>query len=161
MISGGHKNEKNILVGDKYSKAVDTVVKSVPLVTDPENNVIKAAISESGVVGVTNIYLESVELAGIYKLEFDSEGKTQREYFAVNLDTTTESELKSIKDEDAINKLDHQVRFASPDDIVGESVQSEEKKADLSSRFLIIAAMLMLLEIPLANRYKMKEQEED
>ncbi len=161
MFSEENKGRKNVIIGEKYSQKVEGKITSVPLLTDPDKNIIKAAVSESTETSITEISLDSVELSGIYKLEFESNGENQLQYFAANLDTTTESELTSAKEEDVIANLGHQVRFASPDDVASKSIQTEDTRADLSSRFLILAAILILFEIPLANRYKLKEQEED
>ncbi|HGJ64204.1 TPA: VWA domain-containing protein [bacterium] len=160
LLANSYNNNRNLLVGEKYSQKVDGKIGSIPLITDPEKNNIKPMVIESSETGYSEINLDNLELSGIYKLEYNLNGKAQREYFAVNLDTTTESNLTTAKVEDVIAKLGSQIRFISPDDIINGSVQTDTQRADLSSRFLILALLLMLIEIPLANRYKIKEQEE-
>ena len=54
-----------------------------------------------------------------------------------------------------LNKLGERARFASLDDSAIESgfdFVDSGNRSELSSRLLIAAAILMLLEIPLANR---------
>ena len=98
---------------------------------------------------------------GLYKLEFISEGVRQRASFVVNPDTSGESHLKAAKDSEVMAKLGERARFVSLDD---SSIEADlefartERRGELSTRLLIAAAILMLVEIPLANRRKITGQ---
>ena len=93
-----------------------------------------------------------MEQAGIYKLEFKSEGSRRRDYFAANVNTVGESHLKAARDSEVLDKLGGNARFVPLDDSTEEIVKSTRSGSEFSSRLLIAAAILMLLEIPLANR---------
>jgi hypothetical protein len=160
LVSKDHNSNKNLLVGDIYSQNVYDKVDSAPTITDPEGNGILANLSESDQAGIRKIGFDSTQHAGIYKIEFKSGGIIQRDYFAVNLNTTGESDLKSAKDGDVTAKLGKQSRFVSLNESFEKNITSETKSSDVSSRLLIIALILMLLEVPLANRYKVKEQQD-
>jgi hypothetical protein len=159
LVSKDHNSYKNLLVGDIYSQNVYDKVDSAPTITDSEGNGILANLSESNQAGIRKIGFDSTLRAGIYKIEFKSVGIIQRDYFAVNLNTTGESDLKSVKNEDVTAKLGKQARFVSLNESFAK-ITSETKSSDVSSRLLIIALILMLLEIPLANRYKVKESQD-
>jgi len=159
LVSKDHNSYKNLLVGDIYSQNVYDKVDSAPTITDSEGNGILANLSESNQAGIRKIGFDSTQHSGIYKIEFKSVGIIQRDYFAVNLNTTGESDLKSAKDEDVTAKLGKQARFVSLNESF-EKITSETKSSDVSSRLLIIALILMLLEVPLANRYKVKEPQD-
>ena len=151
LASRVRESNRNILVGDTYVQAVQEGVDSPPSVFDPEGS--SATPVLSAFRGRHAIHYGPVERAGIYKLEFKSEGILRRDYFAVNLDTTDESDLKAAKDEEVIGKLGERARFVSLDDSpVGVGFSPARTGSEISSRLLIAAAILMLVEIPLANR---------
>ncbi|MGB9595885.1 MAG: hypothetical protein ACPL7B_06345, partial [Candidatus Poribacteria bacterium] len=103
---------------------------------------------------------DNTNTAGIYKVEFKSDGVLNRDYFAVNPDTSSESDLKTIKDEEIIAKLGNQVKLASLGSPVEQDQGSELANSDISPIFLILAILLLLIEIPLANMYRTKVEEE-
>jgi hypothetical protein len=143
-------NDRNILVGDTYTQHVQENIDSPPKLFDPENNSAIPALSASE--RGSQIQYGPVRRAGIYRLEFKTEGRLRRDYFAVNLDTTDESDLKAAEDGEVISKLGERARFVSLDDTPKEIVRSTRSGSEVSSRLLIAAAILMLVEIPLANR---------
>jgi len=157
LVSEARKDSKNILVGDLYLQSIDEKIDSSLEIFSPENNSTKPAFSASEQSG-NRIQYDATNHAGIYRLEFKSEGSIKRDYFAVNLDTAGESELKPARDEDVINKLGPQTRFLSPNDSLEEIIESSRSGSEISSRLLILAAILMLIEIPLANRYRVREE---
>ncbi len=160
LFSSGRDNEKNLLVGDIYSQNVYDKIDSAPMITDPEGKGALATLTESNQAGIRKIGFDSTQHAGIYKIEFKSGGIAQRDYLAVNLNTTGESDLKSAKEDDIITKLGSQARFVSLNESFEKTIESKTKSSDISSRLLILAVLLMLLEIPLANRYKIKESQD-
>ncbi len=153
LVSEG-ANGRSILVGDDYIQHVEEGVDSTPEILDPENNsaIPVLSASERG----NQIEYGPVDRAGVYKLEFKSEGRLRRDYFAANLDTTGESYLKAAKDEKVTDALGESARFISVDKPPEEIVRSAGGESEISSRLLIAAAILMLLEIPLANRRRIE-----
>lgn len=143
----------NILVGETYTQHIAGQIES-PVIFDPDNNSFTPAIFPSE--KDNKIQYGPVERSGIYRLEFLSEGSLKKHYFAVNLDTTSESQLKSIKDSEVKNKLGKQTLFLSLDESPEEAIGTAKSGSELSSRFLIAALILMLIEVPLANRKKME-----
>jgi len=161
LFSSGRSYEKNLLAGDIYSQNVYDKIDSAPMITDPEGKGTLATLTESNQAGIRKIGFDSTQSAGIYKIEFKSGGIAQRDYLAVNLNTIGESDLKSAKEDDIITKLGSQARFVSLNESFEKTIESKTKSSDISSRLLILAVLLMLLEIPLANRYKIKEQKDE
>jgi hypothetical protein len=170
LFSSGRDYEKNLLVGDIYSQNVYDKIDSAPMITDPEGKGTLATLTESNQAGIRKIGFDSTQRTGIYKIEFKSglvppsngrtDGIAQRDYLAVNLNTTGESDLKSAKQDDIITKLGSQAQFVSLNNFE-KTIESKTKSSDISPRLLILAILLMLLEIPLANRYKIKEQQDE
>ncbi|MEK7397603.1 MAG: BatA domain-containing protein [Candidatus Poribacteria bacterium] len=155
------RNNKNLIVGDHYSQNIYGKIDSIPKIIDPEGNESLTTLSESNQDGVRKISFDNTNHAGIYKVEYKSDGSLNRDYFAVNPATSNESELKSVKDEDIIAKLGNHVRLTPLNSPAEQSAESESASSDISSILLILAILLLLAEIPLANRYKTKESEED
>ncbi len=147
-------NGRNILVGDTYIQHAKEGVESTPEIVDPENNsaIPVLSASERG----NQIEYGPVDRAGVYKLEFKSGGRLRRDYFAANLDTTGESYLKAAKDEKVTDALGESARFISADEPPEEIVRSAGGESEISSRLLVAAVILMLLEIPLANRRRVE-----
>lgn len=154
-------NNKNLIVGDRYSQNIYGKVDSIPKIINPEDNESLATLSESNQDGVRKIGFDNTNLSGIYRVEYKSDGVLNRDYFAVNPSTSNESELKAVKDEDIIAKLGNHVRLTPLNSPAEQSTESESASSDISSILLILAILLLLAEIPLANRYKTKESGED
>jgi hypothetical protein len=154
------RNNKNLIVGDRYSQNIYGKIDSIPKIIDPEGNESLATLSESNQDGVRKISFDNTNHAGVYKVEYKSDGLLSRDYFAVNPVTSDESELKSVKDEDIIAKLGNFVRLTPLNSPSEQSAESESASSDISSILLILAILLLLAEIPLANRYKTRESEE-
>ena len=155
LVSEVRKSNRNILVGDTHIQHIQESIVSPPKLFDPENNSTTPALS--AFEGSNQIQYGPVQRAGIYKLEFKSDGSLRRDYFAVNLNTEGESYLKAAEDREVIGKLGERAKFVSLEDSPVEiDLESVHTRAgsEISSRLLIIAAILMLLEIPLANRRK-------
>ena len=150
-------NGRNILVGDTYLQHIKEGVDSTPEILDPDDNsaIPVLSTSERG----NQIEYGPADRAGVYKLEFKSEGRLRRDYFAANPDTTGESDLKAAKDEKVTDALGESARFLSVDKQPEEIVRSAGGESEISSRLLIAAAILMLLEIPLANRRKVESSD--
>ena len=154
------RNNKNLIVGDRYSQNIYGKIDSIPKIIDPDGNESLTTLSESNQDGVRKISFDNTNHAGVYKVEYKSDGSLNRDYFAVNPATSNESELKSVKDEDIIAKLGNHVRLTPLNSPTEQSAESESASSDISSILLILAILLLLAEIPLANRYKTKESEE-
>jgi hypothetical protein len=153
LASRDRKGDRNILVGDTYTQDIQETIDSPPSVSDPEDNIVTPILADLG--DGKSVQYGPAERAGIYKLEFKSEGGLRRDYFAVNLDTTGESDLKAAEDGEVIDKLGERARFVSLDDSpVGAGFKPAPTGSEISSRLLIAVAILMLIEIPLANRRK-------
>jgi hypothetical protein len=157
LASGIQEVKRDIVLGSFYEQNLITNPDSPPEITDPEDNISKARVSviEQG----NQIQYGPVERTGIYRLEFKSEGIVSRDYFAVNLGSTGESLLKAAKDGEILNKLGERARFVYLDDPSEEMISSIENRSDFSKRLLIAAAILALLEIPLANRRKIETED--
>lgn len=158
--NNGNIENKNLLVGDRYSKNIYVKMDSIPRVTDPDGNEYLAMLSDSKQDNAKKISFDNTNIAGIYKVEFKSDGALNRDYFAVNPDTSSESDLKTIKDEEIIAKLGNHVRLVPLGSPIEQSKGSEPASSDISPIFLILAILLLLIEIPLANIYRTKESEE-
>ena len=155
LASEAQKTDSNIIVGDTYTRHIQGSIDSPPEVSDPADNVTTPSLTptERG----NQIEYGPTEQSGIYRLEFTSEGIRQRGSFVVNLDTSGESHLKAAKDLEVMSKLGERARFVPLDDSSTEAsfeIDRGERRGELSSRLLIAAAILMLVEIPLANRRK-------
>lgn len=152
VSAGTTQSNRNIVVGDTYTQFIRDKIDSQPSLFDPEGSNFTPAVSNAD--GGSQIQYGPAERAGIYRLEYKSAGNLHRSYFAVNPNTSGESELKAAKDSEVIDKLGDRARFLSPDESPGEIVTSVRGGGEFSSRLLIIAGILMLMEIPLANRRK-------
>ena len=75
-----------------------------------------------------------------------------RHYFAANVDTTGESILKSVDDGEIKRKLGENAKMLSLKETPKQVSTPTEGKSEISPKLLIAAAILMLLEIPLANK---------
>lgn len=150
LTSEVRKSNRNIFVGDTYLRHLQNSTDSPPVVFDPEGNKSTSAMSadERG----DQIQYGPAEHAGIYRLEFKSGGRLYRDYFAANPDVTRESDLEAARDGEIMDKLGERARFLSLDDSPDEITRISESGREFSSRLLIAAAILMLMEIPLANR---------
>jgi len=156
LASRTRNSNRNVLVGDTYVQAVPEGVDPAPSVTDPKGSSATAVIAAFR--DNEAIHYDSVEYAGIHRLEFKSEGRLRRDFFAANLDTSDESYLRAAKDGEVEGKLGKRARFASLDDsTIKADIKPERTGSELSSRLLMAALLLMLLEIPLANRRKVEE----
>ncbi len=156
LASGARRSNRNVLVGDTYVQAVPEGVDPLPSVTDPAGNSATAIVSAFR--DNEAIHYGPAEYAGIHKLEFKSEGRLRRDYFAANPDTVGESHLKAAKDGEVKSKLGKRAIFVSLDDSsVAADLKPDRTGSEMSSRLLIAALLLMLLEIPLANRRKVEE----
>lgn len=147
---------RNILVGDTYTKTIYTKLDAPPDVLDPRGNINKAEVIDF--VGYTQIRYRVTDYAGIYKLTYVSNGKRHTEYFAVNLNTTKESDLSPIDMNDLKEKLGEGINVTDTF-VPNENIEPVNVGVEISSRLLILALALMILEIPLANRYKKIERE--
>ena len=155
LVSEGQDAQNNIVVGDTYTRDIRENIDSPPEILDPSDNSVTPALTaiERG----SRIEYDQTKRAGVYRLEFTSEGGRQRKRFVVNLDTAGESRLKAAKDGEVLDKLGDNARFVSLDDSsVEASLESARSgsRSEISSRLLIAAIILMLIEIPLANRRK-------
>ena len=158
LASRARSSNRNILVGDQYVQAVSEDVEPSPIVTDPMGNNAKAVVTAFR--DNEAIHYDPTEYAGIYKLEFKSEGNLRRDYFAANLDTTSESNLKAAEDGEVKGKLGKRATFVSLDaPSVEADLKPDRTGSEMSSRLLMAALLLMLLEIPLANRRRIEEPE--
>ncbi len=159
-LVANNKDNKNLLVGDLYSKNIYGKLDSIPKIIDPDGNEYLAMLSDSKEDNLKKIGFDKTNIAGIYKLEFKSDVALNRDYFAVNPDTSSESDLKTIKDEEIIAKLGNKVKLAPLGSPVKQDKGSEPANSDVSPIFLILAILLLLIEIPLANMYRAKATEE-
>jgi hypothetical protein len=155
LVSEDQGTGRNITVGDTYTRNIQESIDSPPEIFDPSDNGTTPALTatERG----SQIEYGPAERAGVYKLEYRSEGSRQRDHFVVNPDTVGESHLRAARDSDIADKLGERARFVSLDDSsieAGfESIRSESR-SEISSRLLLAALILMLAEIPLATRRK-------
>lgn len=160
VANNENKYNKNLLVGERYSKNIYGKIDSIPKIIDPEGNEYLALLSDSKEDTFRRISFDNTNTAGIYKVEFKSNGALNRDYFAVNPETASESELKTVKDEEIIAKLGNQVKLAPLGSPIEQEKRTEPTNNDISPIFLMLAIILLLIEIPLANMYRTKTTEE-
>ncbi|MBD3181309.1 VWA domain-containing protein [Candidatus Poribacteria bacterium] len=147
---------RNILISDTYREQIRENMDSTPKIIDPEDKIFTPVISD--VEKGKTIQYGPVSESGIHRIEFKSSGGLHHYYFAANIDTSGESEIKLIRDREISDKLGSNTSFIDVDQEYAEmNIRSDrsEGRSDLSSRLLLAALILMLLEIPLANRRKL------
>lgn len=151
--------EKNIFVSEPYSINIYEKIDSAPEILNPENMILKPVVLDSPKGNGRQIISDATDYAGFYKVEFKSEGNRILDYFAVNLNTKGESILKSVSEEDVLNRFGNSAKFISGD--FSQEIKEQVKtRSEISPILLIIAVMLMLIEIPLANRRSISNKEE-
>jgi len=143
--------DKNIIVGETYSKSLRTS-PSAKIQPPGENNAsVVVATDENGTVE-----FNETNAAGIYRLEVQTADKITRDFFAVNVDTR-ESDLTTIDEAEVLRKLNTNVSFISDKDktvSLAKTVGSYRTGREIWGELLILALMLMLVEVVLANRFK-------
>ena len=154
--SSHHTADKNIFVGDVYSESLrgkrSTEVKIQPL----NSNNITPLSSRAGVtVPVStsdneDIKFDKTTTAGIYLIEIQTDGKIHRDFFAVNVDTR-ESDLNVLSEEEALRKLGHKASFIKKSDQFAKTIDSYRTGKEIFGELLILAVLLMLAEVVLAN----------
>ncbi len=159
LYLAGEQEEKNILVGETYSINTYERIDSAPEILDPENIITKPVVSDSPKGNGRQIISDKTDYAGFYKIEFKSEGSKITDYFAVNLNTKGESTLKSVNDEDVLKRFGNSAKFIS-EDFNQEIKEQSKTSSEISPILLVIAAILMIIEIPLANRRVTSKKEE-
>jgi len=155
LVSEAQKTDSNLLVGDTYKRHILGTIDSPPEIFDPEENTVTPSVTltQRG----NAVEYGPAEQTGVYRLESRSEGARQRNYFVANLDASGESILKAARDSEVMDKLGKRAKFVLLDDTsieAGLEPGRGEGRGELSARLLMAAAILMLLEIPLANRRK-------
>ncbi len=138
-------------MGEPYLVNVYEKIDSAPEILNPENIILKPVISDSPEGNSRQIIYDATDRAGFYKFELKFEGNRMLDYFAVNLNTKDESILKLASIEDVLNKLGNSAKLIAED--FGQEIKEQSKNSsEVSPVLLIIVAILMLIEIPLANR---------
>jgi len=160
-------DNRNIQIGDSYIKNIYENAANPEIILPSQSGLagkeqaitIKPEFTnlEQGIG--KQVKYASADYAGIYKLRYMSENTMRQDYFAVNLNTKEESDLKSLSDEEIIDKLGSQIRLSSSYKYTEEAIAPEKRK-EIASTLLVIAAILMMLEIPLASRYKERIKDE-
>lgn len=155
LASDAENANSNILVGGSYTRHISGIIDSPPEISSPEegNIVPGLAATERG----SRVEYGPLERSGIYKLDYKSEGSRQLNHFAVNLNTVGESNLKAAGDSEVIGKLGKRAKIMPIDNLSAEAgleLTQSGARGELSARLLIAAIILMLVEIPLANRRK-------
>ncbi|MGQ9609913.1 MAG: VWA domain-containing protein, partial [bacterium] len=151
LYLSSEREEKNILVRETYSVNTYERIDSAPEILNPENIILKPVVSDSISGNGRQIICDTTEYAGFYKIEFSSEGTKILDYFAVNLNTKGESSLKSASKEEILRRFGDSAKFIS-EDFSQETKKQEKISSEISPILLIIAVILMIVEIPLANR---------
>ena len=155
LVSEAQNTDSNLIVGDTYKRHILGTIDSPPEIFDPAENTVTPSVTltQRG----NEIEYGPAEKTGVYRLESRSEGTRQRNYFVANPDASGESILKAARDSDVMDKLGKRAKFMLLDDTSIEAGLKPDRgdgRGELSARLLMAAAILMLLEIPLANRRK-------
>ena len=126
---------------------------------EPENIIEKPVFEDSPNGNGRRIISNKTDYVGFYKIEFKSEDRKILDYFAVNLNTKGESILKSISEGDVLSRFGNSAKFIS-EDFNQEIKEQSRTSSEISPMLLIIAVILMIIEIPLANRRITSKKEE-
>lgn len=149
--------DKNIFVGDVYSESLrgkgSTETKIQPLSSNNVTFTVPASDSDNvenpDFIG-ENIKFDKTTTAGIYLSEIQTPDKIHRDFFAVNVDTR-ESDLSALSEEEALRKLGHTASFVKKSDQFAKTIDSYRTGKEIFGELLILAVVLMLVEVVLAN----------
>lgn len=151
--------KNNVLIGEPYSVNIYEKIDSTPEILNPENTILRPVVLDSPEGNGRQIIFDATNRAGFYKLEFKSEGNRILDYFAANLNTKDESRLKLANEEDVLKRLGNSAKLIVGD--FNKEIKEQSKtSSEISPILLIIAAILMLIEIPLANRRATSNKED-
>ncbi|MBM3239060.1 VWA domain-containing protein [Candidatus Poribacteria bacterium] len=148
--------DKNIFVGDVYSESLrgkgSTEAKIQPLSSNNVTFTVPASGSDNvenpDFIG-ENIKFDKTTTAGIYLIEIQTDDKIYRDFFAVNVDTR-ESDLSALSEEEVLRKLG-QASFVKKSDQFAKTIDSYRIGKEIFGELLILAVVLMLVEVVLAN----------
>ena len=141
--------DKNVFVGDVYSESLrgrgSTEARIYPL--NANNVIFTVPLSTSD---NADIKFDKTTTSGIYSIEIPTSDKIHRDFFAVNVDTQ-ESDLNTLSEEEVIHKLGNIASFLKQPDQFSKTIDSYRAGKEIFTELLILAVILMLCEVVLAN----------
>jgi hypothetical protein len=147
--SSNRITDKNILVGDVYSESLrgkgSTEAKIQPLSSNNITFTLPTSDSDNA-----DIKFDKTTAAGIYLIEIQTPEKIQRDFFAVNVDTR-ESDLSFLTEEEVLRKLGNTTSFIKQSEQFARTIDSYRTGKEIFGELLILAIILMLVEVVLAN----------
>jgi hypothetical protein len=141
--------DKNIFVGDVYSESLRGKVSTEAKIQLLSSNNVTFTAPASG-SDKENIKFDKTTTAGIYLIEIQTDDKIHRDFFAVNVDTR-ESDLSALNEEEALRKLGRSASFVKKSDQFAKTIDSYRTGKEIFGELLILAVVLMLVEVVLAN----------
>ena len=148
--------DKNIFVGDIYSESLrgkgSTGVQIQPL---SSNNITPLPRHAGVAVPASVSHNEDIEFdktaaAGVYLIEIQTPDKIHRDFFAVNVDIR-ESDLSVLSEGEVLRKLGNTASFLKQSDQFAKTIDSYRTGKEIFGELLILAVILMLVEVVLAN----------
>jgi hypothetical protein len=148
--------DKNIFVGEVYTESLrgkgGTEARIEPLssnnvTTRPQNAGVTVPASVSG---NQDIHFDKTTAAGVYLSEIQAPEKIYRGFFAANVDTR-ESDLSVLSEEEALRKLGNSASFMEQSEQFAKTIDSYRRGKEIFGELLILAVILMLVEVVLAN----------
>ncbi|MFQ6039981.1 MAG: BatA domain-containing protein [Candidatus Poribacteria bacterium] len=140
--------DKNILVGEVYSASLrgrgGTEAKIQRLNADKVTFTAPISVSDN------KIRFDKTTTAGIYLSEIQTPDKIHRDFFAVNVDTR-ESDLRVLSEGEVLRKLGNSASFIEQANQFSKTIDSYRTGKEMFGELLILAVILMLIEVILAN----------
>jgi len=147
--------DKNIFVGGIYSESLrgkrGTEAKIQRLNADKVTFTVPASVSDN-----KDIRFDKTTAAGIYLSEIQTPDKIHRDFFAVNVDTR-ESDLSVLSEEEVLRKLGNTASFIEQANQFSKTIDSYRMGKEIFGELLILAVILMLVEVVLANHERRSE----
>ncbi|RKU38891.1 hypothetical protein C6496_05160 [Candidatus Poribacteria bacterium] len=116
-------------------------------INDSQNTVVP--IDEDG-----RLRFQDIERPGIYQIEVETQGRIQRDFFAVNVDSN-ESDLAQISLQEAAARVGARTTASEKTEaptVVADTIDVRRHGREIWGELLILAVCLMMLESFLSNR---------
>lgn len=145
--SGGKASVRLMADGSQQSPAEDGT--QLPETLEAADHSTVVPIDEDG-----RLRFQGTERPGIYEIEVQAQGRIQRDFFAVNVDTN-EADLAQIPIEQAASRVGAQTTAAEKTEgamVAGDPYDVRRHGREIWGELLILAVSLLMLESFLSNR---------
>ncbi len=134
-------------------------ISRVPDADDAVTGELNRSLDTSTVVPITEdgtLRFQIAQRPGIYQLEIKTQGRLQRDFFAVNVDTA-ESDLVQIDLQETAARVDAQTHSTDEDVVGSEAYNVNRHGREIWGELLILAVSLLLIEGFVSSRNGKRE----